>query len=124
MTTTHVILGIYLAQESTAREILEASGVSMSLFESVLEEEPGPSPEGHIPYTVRSVMIGGLAVLEADADAFLEVNDLHLLVGAISESRRWRRQHAWGPRHLEAAAAAADTTLDHIEDRTRILLPK
>lgn len=120
--TEHLILGLYLAEESRARRLLEAAGVSRDVFESVLDDEPGPSPDGVIPYTVRSAMIGGLAVKEADATTSSEVNDLHLLLGAFAESRRWERQHRWGPHHLRTAIDAAGASADQIEADVRAAL--
>lgn len=86
----------------------------------MLDDEPGLSPEGVIPYTVPSAMIGGLAVKESDAAASSEVNDLHLLLGAFAESRCWERRHAWGPHHLRTAVDAAGT--DQVEADVRAAL--
>jgi hypothetical protein len=66
-----------------------------------------------------AVMIGALAVAAADETGAAEVNDLHLRLGVIAESRRWDRQHRWGPSHLRVAAERVGTTLSAIENRAR-----
>jgi hypothetical protein len=116
------VLGIYLQGSSQALKVLESQGISMALFESVLDDEPGPSPDRTIPYTVRAMMIGGLAVAEAERFGSHAVNDIHLLLGAVAESRRWERQHAWGPHHLRTAAERAATSLGDLEREALTML--
>jgi ATP-dependent Clp protease ATP-binding subunit ClpA len=113
--TEHILLAVYLQGANDALTVLESKGISKDLFESVLDDEPGPSPDGIIPYTVRAMMIGGLAVAEAERFGADAVNEVHLLLGAVAESRRWERQHAWGPHHLGAAAEKASTSLGALE---------
>lgn len=115
--TEHLVLALFRHGDNAAADVLAEFGISASSLEEVLEDEPGPSPEGLIPYTPRAVMIGGLSVAAADERGDERVEPLHLLIGVIAESARWERQHAWGPHHLRAAAVAAGSTLDDIEER-------
>ena len=113
--TEHILLALYRSDDTSARDVLERCGVTEPLLRSVIDHEPGPSPDGPIPYTTRAAMIGGLAVEEADRTDSPLVEPIHLLLGAIRESERWAALHDWGPLHLEAAAEAAGTTLAAIE---------
>lgn len=119
--TEHIVLGLYDG-EVAAAEVLQGNGVSREVFESVLDDEPGPSPAGIIPYTTRAMMVGAQAVLEARRRGDAAVNDLHLLLGVVGESRRWEEQHAWGPHHLSVAAEKAGTSIEALERAARAAL--
>jgi hypothetical protein len=116
------VLGLYRHADIAAR-LLTSAGITRELFESVLDDEPGPSPLGAIPYTPRAMMIVCLAATAADSLGTLVVNEVHLLLGVIAESRRWDLQHAWGPHHLKAAAETVGTSLDALEHAARRALP-
>ena len=120
--TEHLLLGLYADPSRRAVGVLTARGIPRDVLQSVLDDEPGPSPVGFIPYTTRAMMIGGLAVLEADSTGAETVDDVHVLLGAIAESRRWQQDHAWGPHHLRAAAQKAGTSLEEIERDARALV--
>jgi len=89
--------------------------VTQDVYKSVLDSEPGPSPSGPIPYTIRAAMIAGLAVSEADRLGSERVGLEHLLLGVIREAERWDQDHAWGPQHLRNAAIRAGHSVDEIE---------
>src|SRR4051812_42622750 len=55
--TEHITLGLFSLGRSRALDALHAAGVTRETYLSVLDDEAGPSPEGPIPYTLRSMMI-------------------------------------------------------------------
>lgn len=113
--TEHIVLALYRTAPNVASDVLTECGISAELFVSVLDDEPGPSPNGPIPYTTRAAMVGALAVAAADRSNSDGVELTHLLQGVVAESRRWSEQHAWGPHHLATAAKTVDSSLDAIE---------
>lgn len=108
--TEHIVLGVMAADPATA-DALVACGITRELFMAQLVEEEGPSPEGPIPYTPRSMMIAGLGLRAAQAEQVDDILPRHLLLGAIEESRDWDRRGYLGPHHLASAASAAGTDL-------------
>ncbi len=117
--TEHITLGLFALGPSRALDALLELGVTRGHYLAVLDKEPGPSPEGPIPHTVRAMMICALAAMEAEADGAADVTAEHLWLGVIRESRRWAESHDGGPRHLEAAAASVGSSLAEIEDALR-----
>lgn len=117
--TEHVTLALFALGPSRALDALRGSGVTREKYLAVLAEEPGPSPEGHVPYTDRAMMICALAAAEAEAEGASDVAAEHFLLGVIRESRRWAESHEGGPRHLEAAAASVGSSLAEMEDALR-----
>jgi ATP-dependent Clp protease ATP-binding subunit ClpA len=111
--TEHIVLGVLAADRSIAG-LLARSGITETVFRAQLFEEPGPSPDGHIPLTPRAQMILGLAQPAAAGDGGA-ISPRHLMLGVIAESRDWRRRGFDGPHHLEQAAAAAGTNLAAIQ---------
>jgi ATP-dependent Clp protease ATP-binding subunit ClpA len=107
--TEHIVLGVLAADRDIA-EMLALNGITETMFRAQLFEEPGPSPDGHIPLTSRALMILGLARSAAAADGGA-ISPKHLMLGVIAESSDWRRRGFDGPHHLEQAAAAAGTSL-------------
>lgn len=112
--TEHIVLGLFRNGPNAATAILEQHGITDEVFRSVLDDEPGPSPSGPIPYTVRAMMIGGQATMAADSESANEVGLRHLLAGVVHESQRWSTQHAWGPHHLRRAAETAGSSLEEL----------
>ena len=111
--TEHIVLGVLAADRDIAAALAKA-GVTQSVFRAQLLDEPGPSPEGTIPLTVRAQMILGFAVSAAASDGGA-ISPRHLMLGVIAESRDWRQRGFDGPHHLEQAATAAGTNLAGIE---------
>jgi ATP-dependent Clp protease ATP-binding subunit ClpA len=118
--TEHITLGLFTLGPSRAVDALHAAGVTRGTYLSVLDDEAGPSLEGPIPCTVRSMMICTLAAVEAEADGAADITAEHLLLGVIRESRRWAELHDGGPRHLEAAATSVGSSLAQIEDALKL----
>jgi ATP-dependent Clp protease ATP-binding subunit ClpA len=111
--TEHIVLGVLAADRDIAG-MLARNGITETVFRSQLFEEPGPSPDGHIPLTLRAQMILGLA-RSAAADDGGAISPRHLMLGVIAESGDWRRRGFDGPHHLDQAAAAAGTSLAAIQ---------
>src|SRR5580658_7127228 len=111
--TEHIVLGVLAADRDIAG-MLARSGITETVFRAQLFEEPGPSPDGHIPLTLRAQMILGLA-RSAAADDGGAISPRHLILGVIAESSDWRKRGFDGPHHLEQAAAAAGTSLATIQ---------
>jgi ATP-dependent Clp protease ATP-binding subunit ClpA len=110
--TEHIVLGVLTTDHQIAAQ-LAATGITESLFRAQLFDEPGPSPGGKIPLTVRAQMILGFARSAAgDGGA---ISPRHLMLGVIAESRDWRKRGFDGPHHLEQAATAAGASLSGIE---------
>jgi ATP-dependent Clp protease ATP-binding subunit ClpA len=110
--TEHVVLGV-LATDREMADTLAKAGITETVFRAQLFDEPGPSPEGKIPLTVRALMILGFA--QGAAGNAGTISPRHLMLGVIAESRDWRKRGFDGPHHLEEAAAAAGTDLSKIE---------
>jgi ATP-dependent Clp protease ATP-binding subunit ClpA len=111
--TEHIVLGVLAADHHTAG-LLARHGITETVFRAQLFQEPGPSPDGHIPLTARALMILGLAHSAAAGDGGA-ISPRHLMLGVIAESSDWRRRGFDGPHHLEQAAAAAGTNLATIQ---------
>jgi hypothetical protein len=111
--TEHIVLGVLAADPGIAG-ILARNGITENLLRGQLPQEPGPSPDGHIPLTSRALMILGLARSAAAGDNG-EIAPRHLMLGVVAESRDWRKRGFDGPHHLEQAAAAAGTSLATIQ---------
>jgi ATP-dependent Clp protease ATP-binding subunit ClpA len=111
--TEHIVLGV-LATDRHLAAALAGTGITADIFRAQLFDEPGPSPDGRIPLTVRAQMILGLAHSAAAADGGA-ISPRHLMLGVIAESRDWRRRGFDGPHHLEEAARAARTSLASVE---------
>ena len=111
--TEHIVLGV-LATDREIADTLAGIGVTENVFRAQLFDEPGPSPNGKIPLTVRAQMILGLAH-SAAADDGGAISPRHLMLGVIAESRDWCQRGFDGPHHLEEAATAAGTNLAKIE---------
>lgn len=111
--TEHIVLGVIATDGDIAARLAEA-GVTEGAFRAQLFDEPGPSPAGKIPLTVRAQMILGFAQSAAAGDGGA-IHPRHLMLGVIAESRDWRQRGFDGPHHLEGAAAAAGTNLTRIE---------
>src|SRR5258708_39260517 len=79
-----------------------------------LYDEPGPSPAGEIPLTVRAQMILGFAQSAAASNSGA-ICPRHLMLGVIAESRDWRQRGYDGPHPLEEAATTVGTDLTEIE---------
>lgn len=109
--TEHVVLGVFATDREIAGTLAKA-GITETVFRAQLFDEPGPSPEGRIPLTVRAQMILGFAQAAAGGAA---ISPGHLMLGVIAESRDWRKRGFDGPHHLEEAATAAGTNLASIE---------
>ena len=120
--TEHLLLGIYREETSAARDVLLSLGITNDAFLSVLVDEEGSSPEGVIPLTDRSRVTLALAVQAADEAGATEVDPLHLLLGAVSESRLWESFHSWGPHHLRNSATLVGRSLDEVEQRAEAAL--
>ena len=113
--TEHIVLGVLAADRDIAG-MLARNGITETVFRSQLFEEPGPSPDGHIPLTLRAQMILGLARSAATADDDSgAITPRHLMLGVIAESSDWRKRGFDGPHHLDQAAAAAGTSLAAIQ---------
>jgi Clp amino terminal domain, pathogenicity island component len=114
--TEHIVLGVLAADRDIAG-MLALNGITETVFRAQLFEEPGPSPDGHIPLTSRALMILGLARSAAagDGGGGGAICPRHLMLGVIAESSDWRRRGFDGPHHLEQAAAAAGTSLATIQ---------
>jgi ATP-dependent Clp protease ATP-binding subunit ClpA len=111
--TEHIVLGV-LATDRDIAATLAGTGLTEELFRAQLFDEPGPSPEGKIPLTVRAQVILGFAQSAAAGDGGA-ISPRHLMLGVIAESRDWRKRGFDGPHHLEKAATAAGTNLAEIE---------
>jgi ATP-dependent Clp protease ATP-binding subunit ClpA len=111
--TEHVVLGV-LATDRDIAAMLAGIGITEDIFRAQLFDEPGPSPEGKIPMTVRAQMILGFAQSAAAGDGGA-ISPRHLMLGVIAESLDWRERGFDGPHHLEEAATAAGTDLARIE---------
>jgi ATP-dependent Clp protease ATP-binding subunit ClpA len=111
--TEHTVLGVLAADREIA-DALAGIGITQDLFRAQLFDEPGPSPDGKIPLTVRAQMILGLAQ-SAAADDGGTISPRHLMLGVIAESIDWRKRGFDGPHHLAQAAGAAGTSLARIE---------
>lgn len=111
--TEHIVLGV-LAADSDIANVLAQNGITEKVFRAQLFEEPGPSPDGHIPLTPRAQMILGLARSAATGDGGV-ISPRHLILGVIAESGDWRSRGFGGPHHLEQAATAAGTSLATIQ---------
>lgn len=111
--TEHIVLGVLTADRDIA-SLLGRHGITEEVFRAQLSDEPGPSPDGPIPLTLRAQMILGLARSAAAGDGSA-ISPRHLILGVIAESRDWRRRGLDGPHHLEQAAAAAGTSLSAIQ---------
>jgi hypothetical protein len=111
--TEHIVLGVLAADRHVA-DTLAGTGITEDVFRSRLYDEPGPSPAGEIPLTVRARMILGFA-LSAAAGGGGAICPRHLMLGVIAESRDWRRRGFAGPHHLQEAATAAGTSLAEVE---------
>jgi hypothetical protein len=111
--TEHIVLGV-IATDREIADTLARNGITENLFRAQLFDEPGPSPQGEIPLTVRAQMILGLAQSAAAGDGGA-VSPRHLMLGVIAESRDWRYRGFEGPHHLEQAASAAGTDLAKVE---------
>jgi hypothetical protein len=120
--TEHLLLGMYREEASTAAEVLLSLGITHDAIVSVLVDEEGSSPEGPIPLTDRSRVTLALAVQAAHGAGSTEVEPLHLLLGAVSESRLWESFHSWGPHHLRSAAILVGCSLDDVEERANAAL--
>jgi ClpA/ClpB-like protein len=110
--TEHIVLGVLVTDHDIAAA-LARTGITEDVFRAQLFDEPGPSPEGEIPLTLRAQMILGFAQTAAAGDG--AISPWHLLLGVIAESRDWRKRGFDGPHHLEEAATAAGTNLAKIE---------
>lgn len=117
--TEHIVLGV-LAIDREIADKLAKSGITETVFRVQLFDEPGQSPKGKIPLTVRAQMILGFAQFAAAGNGGA-ISPKHLMLGVIAESRDWRKRGFDGPHHLEDAATAAGTNLAKIES---ILLHK
>jgi ATP-dependent Clp protease ATP-binding subunit ClpA len=115
--TEHIVLAIYALGTRAATKALESLGVTRELFAAQLHEEPGSSPSGNIPLTLRSRMIVALAGAEAGWMGSEPVEPEHILLGVIRESQRWEAAGISGPHHLRATAEATGTTLTAIEQK-------
>lgn len=111
--TEHVVLGV-LATDRDIAATLARIGITEDIFRAQLFDEPGPTPEGKIPMTVRAQMILGFAQSAAVGDGGA-ISPKHLMLGVIAETRDWRKRGFDGPHHLEEAATAAGTNLARIE---------
>ena len=111
--TEHIVLGVLTTDPQVAAQ-LAATGITENVFRAQLFDEPGPSPDGKIPLTVRAQMILGFAQSAAVSDGGA-ISPRHLMLGVIAESRDWRKRGFDGPHHLEEAATAARTSLSKIE---------
>jgi ATP-dependent Clp protease ATP-binding subunit ClpA len=111
--TEHIVLGVLAADRDIAAALAK-TGITEDVFRTQLFDEPGPSPEGKIPLTVRAMMILGFARSAAAGDGGA-ISPRHLMLGVIAESRDWRKRGFDGPHHLEEAATAAGTDLAKIE---------
>jgi len=103
-----------LATDREIADTLAGIGVTENIFRAQLFDEPGPSPNGKIPLTVRAQMILGLAHSAATDDGGA-ICPRHLMLGVIAESRDWRNRGFDGPHHFEEAATATETSLAKIE---------
>jgi ATP-dependent Clp protease ATP-binding subunit ClpA len=110
--TEHIVLGVLAADHDVAGT-LARNGITEKVFRAQLFEEPGPSPDGHIPLTPRAQMILGLARSAAAGSG--AISPRHLMLGVIAESRDWRSRGFDGPHHLEQAATAAGASLATIQ---------
>jgi ATP-dependent Clp protease ATP-binding subunit ClpA len=120
--TEHLLLGIYREEKSAAVEVLLSLGITHDAIVSVLVDEEGSSPEGTIPLTDRSRVTLALAVKAAHEAGSTEVDPVHLLLGAVRESRFWESFHSWGPHHLRNAATLVGHSLDEVEQRAKAVL--
>jgi ATP-dependent Clp protease ATP-binding subunit ClpA len=107
--TEHIVLGV-LATDREIADTLAGIGITADVFRAQLFDEPGPSPDGKIPLTVRAQMILGFAQ-SAAADDGGAISPRHLMLGVIAESGDWRERGFDGPHHLAQAAEAAGTSL-------------
>ena len=107
--TEHIVLGVLVADPGTAG-ILARNGITEDVFRAQLHQEPGPSPDGRIPLTVRAQMVLGFAWSLA-ADDTGAIAPRHLMLGIIDESDDWHQRGLEGPHHLARAATAAGTSL-------------
>ncbi|WP_020574054.1 Clp protease N-terminal domain-containing protein [Actinopolymorpha alba] len=112
--TEHIVLGLMAAEPAIA-DVLATHGITRDLFLAQLQEEPGPSPDGPIPFTPRSCMIAGLGLQAAQRERGGDIAPRHLLLGVIEESRDWARRGYVGPHHLASAANAAGTDMARLE---------
>jgi ATP-dependent Clp protease ATP-binding subunit ClpA len=111
--TEHIVLGVLAADRDIAA-MLASAGITETVFRAQLFDEPGPSPDGHIPLTARALMILGLAQSAAAGDGGA-ISPRHLMLGVIAESSDWRSRGWDGPHHLDQTAAAAGTSLATIQ---------
>ncbi len=103
-----------LAADREVPDTLEGNGITENVFRARLCDEPGPSPAGEIPLTVRARMILGFARSAAAGDGGA-ICPRHLMKGVIAESRDWRQRGFHRRHQLEEAAAEAGTNLAEIE---------
>jgi ATP-dependent Clp protease ATP-binding subunit ClpA len=115
--TEHMVLAIYALDEAVSVGALQSVGITREVFVEQLHEEPGPSPPGMIPLTPRACMIVVLADAEANRLGSTRIEPVHILLGVIRESQRWEAAGYARPHHLAAAAQAAQTTLQSLEQR-------
>jgi ATP-dependent Clp protease ATP-binding subunit ClpA len=120
--TEHLLLGLYRHEASAAAELLMSLGITSDTVVSVATDEPGTSPDGTIPMTDRSRMTLALAIQAARDTRSNQVGELHLLLGAVSESRLWESFHSWGPHHLRDAAIAVYSSVNEVERRATVAL--
>ncbi len=111
--TEHIVLGVLTADRDVA-DTLSRNGITENIFRAQLYDEPGPSPAGEIPLTVRAQMILGFAQSAAASNSGA-ICPRHLMLGVIAESRDWRQRGYDGPHHLEEAATTVGTDLTEIE---------
>ncbi len=87
--TEHIVPGVLAADREVA-DALARNGITETMFRAQFCDEPGPSPAGEIPLTVRARMILGFAQSAAAGDGGA-ICPRHLMLGVIAESRDWRR---------------------------------
>jgi ATP-dependent Clp protease ATP-binding subunit ClpA len=112
--TEHVLLALWAIGPNEAADALEEVGVSRDTFCEQLFDEPGPSPEGVIPFTPRALMIVGLAGVEMERLGSRSIGPEHLLLGEIREAE-YRATFNAGPQHLMTAIEAAGSDSGALE---------
>ena len=113
--TEHLVLGL-IGGAPDVESALSRVGITRTIFEAQLFDEPGVSPHGSIPLTPRALRILGFALEEASGLRSPTIEPLHLLLGVMDESEYWRSLRTDGPHHLAQAATAAGVTLRDVRN--------
>jgi ATP-dependent Clp protease ATP-binding subunit ClpC len=108
--TEHLLLALVHEKDGLAAKALISLGLTREAIVAHLVEEPGSSPHGGIPETVRAKR----AFVFADSEARFLLHDYvgteHLLLGLMRESEEWEERDWPGPHHLRSACEARSVT--------------